>query len=41
MNPLSPIYYIRNNKGRSALIIFMNLLCDILYQVVDPRIKIG
>ena len=25
----------------AALIIFMNLLCDILYQVVDPRIKIG
>lgn len=25
----------------AALIIFMNLVCDILYQVVDPRIKIG
>lgn len=23
----------------AALIIFMNLLCDVLYQVVDPRIK--
>jgi len=25
----------------AALIIFMNLVCDILYQIVDPRIKIG
>ena len=25
----------------AALIIGMNLLCDILYQIVDPRIKIG
>lgn len=25
----------------AALIIVMNLVCDILYQVVDPRIKIG
>ncbi len=25
----------------SALIIFLNLICDILYQVVDPRIKMN
>lgn len=25
----------------AALIIFMNLLCDVLYQVVDPRIKMN
>ena len=24
----------------AALVIFMNLLCDILYQIVDPRIKV-
>ena len=24
----------------AALIIFMNLVCDIRYQVVDPRIKL-
>ncbi|MDR1800637.1 MAG: ABC transporter permease [Lachnospiraceae bacterium] len=25
----------------AALIIFMNLVCDVLYQIVDPRIKIN
>jgi oligopeptide transport system permease protein len=25
----------------AALIIFMNLICDILYQVIDPRIKMN
>ena len=24
----------------SALIVFMNLICDILYKIVDPRIQL-
>ena len=31
MNPLSPIYYIRNNKGRSALIIFMLFFTTLMF----------
>ena len=31
MNPLSPIYYIRNNKGRAALIIFMLFFTTLLF----------
>ena len=30
----TPIFY-------AALVIFMNLVCDILYQIVDPRIKLN
>ena len=31
MNPLSPIYYIRNNKGRAALIIFMLFFTTLMF----------
>ena len=31
MNPLSPIYYIRNNKSRAALIIFMLFFTTLLF----------
>lgn len=31
MNPLSPLYYIRNNKGRSALIIFMLFFTTLMF----------
>ncbi|MBR3539131.1 MAG: hypothetical protein IKN79_08665 [Eubacterium sp.] len=31
MNPLSPIYYIQNNKGRAALIIFMLFFTTLMF----------
>ncbi|MBR0147020.1 MAG: ABC transporter permease [Eubacterium sp.] len=31
MNPLSPVYYIRNNKGRAALIIFMLFFTTLMF----------
>ena len=31
MNPLSSFYYIRNNKGRAALIIFMMFFTTLMF----------